>query len=132
MKTAHAQADLVFTSFQCDPVSCVEQGPAETQGDVTVNFVGYCSGTIVPVLAVNAQTVIGVPVPCKVPYIPYALVQTSQQEYLDDCGVPYYIDHVTPNAELFTAGETLVFHVDATYGCDGSQTSPIVFGTKPC
>ena len=55
---AHGQKSYVFASFQCDPVSCVEEGPAEVQGEVTVNFVGDCTGNIVPVLAVSAQAVL--------------------------------------------------------------------------
>jgi hypothetical protein len=127
----HAQ-DLVFTSIQCDPTSCQEEGPAETQCDVTVDFIGYCTGDIVPVLAVNAQAVIGKPVACQTPYIPFALVETSKTQYLDDCGRPYYVSYVTPNAEIINVLGITVFHVDAAYGCDGSETAPIVVGTKPC
>jgi hypothetical protein len=126
---AHAQTDYVFSSIQCDPVSCQEEGPPETSGSVAVGFVGYCTGDIVPVLSIGAKVYME---NCSTFYIPFALVETSKTEYLDDCGDAYYVSYETPSAEIQNLDGITVFNLSATYGCDGSESSPITIGTKPC
>jgi hypothetical protein len=48
---AHAEENLVFSSYQCDPISCNEEGVTGTNSSASVSFVGYCTGDIVPVLS---------------------------------------------------------------------------------
>lgn len=132
-QTAHAKTDYVFSSFQCDPLSCQEEGPAETIGSVQVSFNSTCTGGAIGGLNGSAKITIGIPNACKTPYIPFAIVETSQSEYLDDCGDPYYVDYVTETGEVISplTGAT-VFNLSNSAGCDGSITSPVVIGNKPC
>jgi hypothetical protein len=129
---AHAQVDYVFSYFQCDPSSCQETGPPETIGSVLVSFNGTCTGGAIAGLNGSAKITIGVPKACSTPYVPYALVETSESEYLDDCGAPYYVDYVTETGEVFSISGITVVNISNTSGCDGSITSPVVIGKKPC
>jgi hypothetical protein len=129
--TAHAQ-NYLFSSFQCDPTSCQEEGPAETQGSVLVNFNGTCTGGVLNGISGSAEITIGVPTACKTPYIPLATVETSETEYLDDCGDPYYVDYVTGTAEVISPTGGTVLNISGTSGCDGSTSGPTTIGTKPC
>jgi predicted outer membrane repeat protein len=125
-----AQAtDFIFSYFLCSPTSCAEEGPAEKSGSVLVSYNSTCTGGAIGGYDGDVEVVLA---NCAVPYIPYALVQTHRTQYLDDCGYPYYVDYVTPNGEVFNASGTVVFHIDITYGCDGSKTNQTTFGTKPC
>jgi hypothetical protein len=129
----HAQTDYVFSYFQCDPTSCEEEGPAETQGSVSVSFTSTCTGGAVGGLNGSASIKIGIPNACKTSYIPYALVRTSETEFLNDCGDPYYVAYVTETGEVFNpATGATVFNLSSSAGCDGSTTSPVSVGFKPC
>jgi hypothetical protein len=125
---ASAQSYL-FSTLQCDPLSCVEEGPPETNGIVSVDFTSTCTGGLIAGINLDVTTQIS---NCNVPYIPYAQVQTSRTQYLDDCGDPFLVDYATFNAEVFTGGGVVVFHLETTYGCDDSQSGPTTFGTRPC
>jgi hypothetical protein len=130
---AHAQSNKEFSSFQCDPTSCSEEGPAETSGSVFVSFTSTCTGGVVAGMNGNAKVTIGPG--CHSLYIPYALVQTSTTELYNNDTCPattYYVSYVTPNAEVFNVFGTVVFHTESTTGCDGSTTGLTVIGTKPC
>jgi hypothetical protein len=131
-QAATAQTNYVFSYFQCDPSSCQEEGPAETQGGVLVSFSSTCTGGAVPGLSGKAAITIGTPGACKTPYIPYALVETSATQYLDDCGDPYTVNYVTEIGEVFSVLGVTVFNISNSAGCDGSIQSPVVIGTKPC
>jgi hypothetical protein len=119
---AHAEENLVFSSYQCDPISCNEEGVTGTNSSASVSFVGYCTGDIVPVLSFGASAAIE---NCSSFYTPIATVEVSKTEYLDDCGDPYYVSYETPFAEVLNLAGITVFSLSATYGCDGSESSPI-------
>jgi hypothetical protein len=125
---ARAQ-DLVFSSYQCDPTSCKEEGVTGTDGSASVSFIGYCTGDIVPVLSFGASASIE---NCSSFYTPVALVEVSETEYRGDCGDLYYVSYETPFAEVLNLAGITVFSLSATYGCYGSESSPIRQGTKPC
>lgn len=56
---AHA-TDFVFSSFQCDPVSCTERTPEPVlMGTVSVTFSGVCTGG-----AVGAIESFATAIPC--------------------------------------------------------------------
>jgi hypothetical protein len=131
-QTGHAQTNYEFSYFQCDPLSCVEIGPPETIGSVLVSFNSTCTGGAIGGLNGSAKITIGIPGACKTPYVPHALVETSRTEYLDDCGDPYYVDYVTETGEVFSVSGITVVNISNESGCDGSITSPVVIGKKPC
>ncbi len=127
-----AQTNYQFSYFQCSPLSCEEEGPAEENGNVLVSLNSDCTGGAIAGINKNLEVLIA---NCRVPYIPYALIEKSTTEFYDDDTCPpttYYVDYAAFNGEVFTAGGVVVYNVSVSYGCDGSQSSPITFGTKPC
>jgi len=127
-----AQTDYVFSQFSCIPTSCVEEGPPEKTGTASVVFGSTCTGGVTPGINFVIQTFLE---NCKAPYIPYASATvTSQQLENSDACPPYFytVDYVTATSEIFTALGVASFYTDTTLGCDGSETAPITFGTKPC
>jgi len=125
--------NYIFSSYQCDPTSCVEIGPAAKTESVLVTFTGVCTGGAVEnPLNLSAYSFVE---NCSVPYIPYASTEVSRLELYNEDGCSpyeYEVDYVTPTTEIFTASGQVYWYQEVTYGCDGSTTGVTTFGTKPC
>jgi hypothetical protein len=120
---AHAQAyGYYLVNFQCDPVSCEEQGPTATESYAEVQYYGDCAlpdGGDAP-LDGRSEAFVGINGPCSVPYYPIASAWTSSGTLFDANGDPYNVDYVTSIAEIFAASGTIVDYNSGTFGCDGS------------
>lgn len=120
-----------FSYFDCVPSSCVEKGPAEINGSVTVVFGSDCTGGIIDGINFSVSSVIS---NCRTPYVPYASMTIRSVSFPADTCPPsvYWVDYVTATSEIFTAGGVPYYYQDLTLGCDGSKSGPTVFGSKPC
>lgn len=124
------QTNYQFSYFVCDPTSCEEEGPAETTGYVLVSPNSDCTGGAID--GINKDIKISLD-KCSTAYIPYAYIQKTSTEYYDDDTCTYYwVDYAAFNGEVFTSGGVVVYHLDTSYGCDGSESGPVTFGNKPC
>ena len=131
-RPAGAQTNYQFSSFQCDPLSCSEEGPPMKSGHVSADLNSTCTGGAIS--GINKSITVTL-ANCSVNYIPYVLIQKSTTEFYDDNTCPptaYYIDYATFNGEVFTVGGVVKYHSETTYGCDGSESGPTNLGTKPC
>jgi hypothetical protein len=118
---AHAQTNFEFSYTQCDPTSCQEEGPLATQSSAFVSFTGYCTGGVLPGINATASIKVGVPNACRLPYYPYALIQTSTTGIYNSDACPpyeYYVSYVTTNGEVFNLVGIVVYHADASAGCE--------------
>lgn len=129
---AHAQ-DFVFSSFQCDPLSCEERTPFPVfQATVNVTFDGTCTGGAVGGIESFATTFVGLPNPCPVPFTPIARIQVDTARLLDDFGCLFFVDTVTESSEVQDVIGNPVFFRSTGASCDGGLTAPLSAGTKPC
>lgn len=129
---SRAQVNYVFSSYQCDPSSCVEIGPYAKTESVSVTFSGVCTGGIIAGIKAEASTTL---LDCSVPYSPTASTEPFSEEYEDDDECPpvaYTVDYVTPISAVYNAAGTAVFTEYYTAGCDGSGTTTTKEGTNPC
>jgi hypothetical protein len=125
--------DFVFSSFQCDPVSCIETTAVPvTQGSVSVSFNGTCTGGVVAGIEAFATAQVGIPNPCQSPYTPRAQISINEQELLDDFGCTYLVDTEINRFDIFDASGINVFNNSSGSSCDGSTTGPFTAGTRPC
>jgi hypothetical protein len=131
---AHAQTNFVFSSFQCDPVSCESRTSIPVfQATVNVDFIGTCTGGAVPGIEAFATAFVGSPEPCQVPYTPVASVVVSTQEMTDDFGCnPFFVDTETTNADVLDVLGNPVFHKSSSASCDGGTSGPFSVGARPC
>ncbi len=124
-----------FNSFQCDPISCAEQGPPATQGSAEVNYYGVCTNTLDGQqldISDSAIVTVGTNGPCSSVYTPYALAGYTTNDYTDANGRVYSLDVVTSTAEIFDASGLVVAHGDAQFGCDESVSGATGPVTTPC
>lgn len=129
---AHA-TDFVFSSFQCDPSSCIEQTPVPvTQGSVFVSFNGTCTGGAVAGIEAFASAQVGIPEPCQTAYTPQAKIAVTRSELLDDFGCEYFVDTEINRFDIFDATGVNVFNSSSGAACDGSTTGPFQVGFRPC
>jgi len=122
---------------QCDPVSCMEgtDGFPETTNSFLVNEYGTCypapqsSGQSFPLTTRAAVAFLN----CQEPGV-YAIaeVEYSTTEIPEGCDEYYVVDYETAIAEIFYSTGTIAFRLEASYGCDGSYSGPIQYGTAPC
>lgn len=124
--------DFVFSSFQCDPISCQETGPLATISSAFVSVDSTCTGGVVPGFNKTVLANVGTPGECMIPYQPFALVEKITSTLLDDCGDPYDVDTMRTSAEVFDSPGHVVFSLQAEFSCDGGEGSPTQFGSKPC
>lgn len=124
--------DFVFSSFQCDPSTCVEQTLPTEVGSAFVSFNATCTGGIVGNLEGSALAQVGIPEPCAVPYVAKALIEQSTTTQLDDFGCPYNLSTVKQTAEVLTPLGTIVYSTEAGIDCQGGKFGPTNNGTKPC
>jgi len=125
--------DMIFSSRQCDPVSCVETAGPSTQTESLVSFNGVCTGTQVPE-GINDYILveIGEPNACNAAYFAHSEVDIIRTELLDDCDDPYYVDTARFTGEVWNLAGGVVYHGEEDLGCDGGESSPTAFGEKPC
>lgn len=128
--TAHA-TDFVFSSFQCDPSSCVELTLPTTTGSAFVSYNATCTAGV-PSIEGSALAKVGDPEPCPRPYVAKALIEQSMTTQLDDFGCPYNLSIVTQTAQILTPFLVVVFNDQLTVDCQGGITGPTLNGTKPC
>src|ERR1700746_1488148 len=69
--------DFTFSSFQCDPSSCVEQTLPTESGSAFVSFNATCTGGAIGGIEGSALARIGIPEPCSAPFVAKAIVQQS-------------------------------------------------------
>jgi hypothetical protein len=125
--------DFVFSSFQCDPSSCVERTPVPvTQGSAFVSFNGTCTGGAVAGIEAFASAQVGTPNPCQSPYTPEAKISIQTTEQLDDFGCEYAIDTEINAFNIYDASGINVFHNSSGTSCDGGTTGPFTAGSRPC
>lgn len=136
--SAHAQSpDFIFSSFQCDPISCVNELPPTLQGEVTASFNGTCTGGAIGGIEGFAKSQVGVTptgesAPCSTPYIPRVAFVVHRSELLDDFCDVYSLDTVTESADVLDPLRDLVFHREISSSCDGGVTPVARIGTQPC
>jgi hypothetical protein len=132
--SAHAQTNFVFSSFQCDPLSCTATTPVpEFQAQVSVDFIGTCTGGAVGTIESVAVAVVGATAPCLAPYTPVATNTVTTEEFLDDFGCnPFFVDTVTASADILDFFGNPVFHKSTGFSCEGGTSGPFVVGTIPC
>lgn len=126
-----AQVNYVFSSYDCDPSSCVEIGPAAKTETVQVTFSGVCTGGIIGGIEAEATTTL---LNCTTAYVPAASTETFSEQYEDEDECPpelYTVDYVNPISAIYL-GSTVVFTEFYTSGCDGSGTSVTKEGNYPC
>lgn len=134
--TAKASAQnygYYIVSFQCDPISCEEQGPTATTSYAETLFYVTCSPPDAPDFDIDsgAEAYVGIPTPCNAPYTPVASIATSTSDFLDDNGQEYQVWYVNSIAEIFTASGQIDNYGQADWGCDGSYAT-YGTGAKPC
>lgn len=136
---AHAQAspDFIFSSYQCDPISCVNELPPTVEGQVTASFNGQCTGGAIGGIEGFAKSQVGItptgePAPCSKPYIPRVSFEVHRSQELNDFCEAYSLDTVTENADVLDALRNLVFHREISSSCDGGVTPVERIGTQPC
>lgn len=127
---AQSSEDEIFTVFQCIPGSCVDNVGPTIQGIATVVFHAECTTGIV--FQGQIQSIIGISGPCNAPFSALAEAKAIRSELVDDCGLPYFLDTLQENGELFDLFGNVVFAASTEAGCDGGEGSPTVFGTIPC
>jgi hypothetical protein len=126
-------SSFLFSSFQCDPLSCKEQTLLPVfVGTASVSFTSSCSGGAVSGLEGDTISRVGVPTACSTALTPRASVETFRTEHLDDCGIPFFVDTVRQNSDVLDALGDVIFHKDLEASCDGGTGGPIVVGEKPC
>lgn len=138
--SAHAQSspDFIFSSFQCDPLSCDNRLGPTFEGSVSATFDGVCTGGAIGGIESEISAVIGIdpvtglPAPCTSAYIARAAFETSRKEELDDFCEPFLIDTVTSIGEILNFVSTPVWHKELSASCDGGTTGITTFGTRPC
>src|SRR5262245_12712151 len=110
LPAAHA-TDFVFSSFQCDPLSCINRTPFPVfQGSASVSFDGTCTGgAVAGGIHLLASAVIGIPIPCSTPYTPEAKASKQTIELLDDFGCEYSVDTVLNVVTVYDAFGINVF-----------------------
>lgn len=134
---AHAQ-DLVFSSFQCDPTSCVNELPATVEGSVSGTFDGKCTGGVIGGIHAEATSTVGIdpttgqPAPCNSPYIPRVEFEVVRTTELNDFCEPFHLDTVRQISEILNPDRSIVFHKELSASCDGGTTGIVDTGTKPC
>ena len=127
-----AQVNYVFSSYVCDPSSCVEIGTYAKTESVQVTFDGVCTGGIKSGINVEATTTL---IDCSVPYRPTASAEPFTEEYEDDDECPpttYTVGYVTPISAVYNSAGEEVFTTFFTDGCDGSGTETTQEGSYPC
>jgi len=130
---ARAQTNFIFSSFQCDPSSCIDETPIPVfQGLALVTFDSTCTGGAITGISGRAKAVVGDIGQCRDPYTPHAEIDRYRSTYLDDCGNPYSVDSETEIAEIKNAGGAIVFLDEAGVSCDGGTTGPTSNGSRPC
>src|ERR1051325_10398334 len=126
---AHAQ-DFVFSSFQCDPLSCDARTPFPVfQATVNVTFDGTCTGGVVGGIDSFATTFVN---ECPVPFTPIAHIEVSTAELEDDFGCIFVVDTVTESSEVQDVLGNTVFFKSSGASCDGGLSGPFSAGIKPC
>lgn len=129
---AHAQ-DFVFSSFQCDPLSCDERTPFPVfQATVNVTFDGACTGGVVGGIESFATTFVGLKAPCPVAFTPIAHIEVDRSSQLDDFGCIFFVDTVTESSEITDILGNTVFFKSSGASCDGGLSGPFSAGIKPC
>jgi hypothetical protein len=129
---SRAQVNYVFSSYQCNPSSCVEIGPSAKTEQVSVNFSGVCTGGAIGGIEAEATTTL---LNCTVPYVPTASTEPFTEEYEDDDECPpepYTVGYVTPISAIYNSAGTEVWSEYYTAGCDGSGTTTTQEGEYPC
>jgi len=134
--SAHA-TDFVFSSFQCDPVSCQDSGIFDVVSEASVSVDAFCTGSGIEFhklvkAQVGIDPVTGEVEPCNSPYEPKALVERHTTELVDDFGCPYNLDTMRLSAEIFDSLGGIRWSAQQEFSCDGGEGAPTVFGTRPC
>jgi len=134
---AQSSPDFIFSSYQCDPVSCVNELPPTVEGQVTASFNGQCTGGAIGGIEGFAKSQVGITptgesAPCSKPYIPHVSFEVHRSQELNDFCEVYSLDTVTENADVLDAFRNLVFHREISSSCDGGVSPVERIGTQPC
>jgi hypothetical protein len=124
-----------FSSYQCDPLSCVEQTPTPVySGYARVNLNAVCTipSEATHPLSGTASAVVGGVGTCHSAYTPYALIERNTIIVpIDSCN-ENSVDTATFTAEVWSASGTVLFSTSAKVQCNFQTTGKQQSGSLPC
>jgi hypothetical protein len=130
--------NFIFSSFQCDPLSCDNRSLPTVEGTVFATFDSTCTGGAVGGIQAEMTTIIGIdpvtgqPSPCHVPLVARAAFEVFRTEELDDFCEPFLLDTVRQISEVLGPLGVFLWHKELSASCDGGGTGVFVAGTRPC
>ena len=130
--------NFIFSSFQCDPLSCDNRSLPTVEGTVFATFDSTCTGGAVGGITAEVTTIIGVdpvtgqPSPCHSPFVARAAFEVIRTEELDDFCEPFLLDTVRQISEVLTPLGGFVWHKELSTSCDGGNTVFSTVGVRPC
>lgn len=127
----HAQdfGEFRFSLFECITATCEDELLPTVSGVALVIAHAECNNGIN--LNRQASITVGVPLPCLLPLSGRVFIQEVRDPFVDDCGLPDFIDSMVGDLEVFDFFDDLVFSGSSDDDCAGGQGAE-THGVIPC